>query len=380
MESINHTYDLKIKHEGRKVRRAIKHRLAAGDSDGGGGDGEQQQQQRGRERINTSGGEGAHDGSPVRGGVGSSGGQILSGIGNLASGLRLGTGAVGDAGSIVNPMVDLTSFINVVIGSGSHKDNIRKGKERKKDSVDLGPMIGIYGGKEKDGVVGGSVKLLWSGRVADIVRVREMEMDPSFSAGIGAGTNERDKEKERDKDRWRKRRLPERVASDGELDDMMGKEKGKKTYDGRSTGEESDNIRVSPGRSDSFGGMWSGRMKGKLGNWAGYYDPLFQIYYILMMGWCRLTRKKHQSVDLTTLASSRASPVTKPKEPSTSTNQTPNGPSRSLTRLVIGGGGNNSGGNNNGGAGSVSLQPSTSHGSGAQSPTLPPMCVVFFSP
>jgi len=53
--------------------------------------------------------------------------------------------------------------------------------------------------------------------VAGIVRVREMDMDPSFSAGIGAGTNERDKEKERDRDRWKKRRLPERVASDGEL-------------------------------------------------------------------------------------------------------------------------------------------------------------------
>jgi len=302
-------------------------------------------------------GEGPRDGSPVKGGVGSSGGQILSGIGSLASGLRLGTGTVGDAGSIVNPMVDLTSFINGVIGSGNH---IRKVKEKKRESVDLGPMMGGSGMKEKDLVVGGSLKLLWSGRVADIVRMRETDGDPSSGAAVGgaggsAGTNERDRG--RDSDRWKKRRLPERVASDGEVDD-----KGRKPYDGRSTEEESDSIPVT-GHASSFGGMWSGRVKGKLGNWAGYVVFPSFIYYS-DDGWRRLARKKHQSVDLTATPPSGTSPVINLREPSITQNQ--NQHSRSVSRLVIG---------------SMSRQLSANHGSGAQSPTLPlSLCVISLFP
>ena len=257
VESINHRYDLKIKHESNKVRRAIKNRRTTADSDGA----DEQQQQRDREWMSISGGEGARDVSPAK--VGSGGGQILSGIGGfkLASGLRLGTGAVVDAGSIVNPMVDLTSFIHGVMGHGS-SSSIRRVKERKKDSVDLVPMSGV--GREKDGVVGGTLKLLWSGRVADIVRMRDMDVDLSPSgcgSTGGAGSHERD------------RGRPVHVASDGELD-----EKGRKTFDGRSTEEESDNIPVVPGHSGhshSFGGMWGGRVRGKLGNWAGYMIFLF---------------------------------------------------------------------------------------------------------
>ena len=260
VESINHKYDLKIKHESNKVRRTIKNRRTAADSDGV----VDEQQHRDRDWMSISGGEGARDVSPAK--VGSSGGQLLSGIGSLASGLRLGTGAVVDAGSIVNPMVDLTSFIHGVMGHGS--SSIRRVRERKKESVDLVPMSGV--GKEKDGVVCGTLKLLWSGRVADIVRMREMdvELSPSGcgSAG-GAGTHERD----RGRDRWKRQRSPvsaTHVASDGEVD-----EKGRKTFDGRSTEEESDNIPIVPGHSGhthSFGGMWGGRVRGKLGNWAGY--------------------------------------------------------------------------------------------------------------
>jgi hypothetical protein len=262
VESINHKYDLKIKHESNKVRRTIKNRRTAADSDGGA----DEQQHRDRDWMSISGGEGARDVSPAK--VGSSGGQLLIGIGSLASGLRLGTGTVVDAGSIVNPMVDLTSFIHGVMGHGS--SSIRRVKERKKESVDLVPMSGV--GKEKDGVVGGTLKLLWSGRVADIVRMREMDVDLSPSGCVsagGAGTHERDRG--RDRDRWKRQRSPvspAHVASDGEVD-----EKGRKTFDGRSTEEESDNIPVDPGHSGhshSFGGMWGGRVRGKLGNWAGY--------------------------------------------------------------------------------------------------------------
>ena len=249
VESINNTYDLKIRHESNKVRRAIKNRRTTADSDGGA------DEQRGRERISISGGEGPRDGSPVRSGVGSSGGQILSGIGSLASGLRLGTGAVGDAGSIVTPTVDLTNFIDSIMGHGSHKDNLRRVKERRrKESVDLVPINGT--GKERDGVVGGGLKLLWSGRVADIVRMREMDVDFSSCAGTH----------ERDRDRWKRRRLP---GSDGELD-----EKGRKIFDGRSTEEESEPISI-PGHTHSFSGMWGGRVRGKLGSWAGYVVRLF---------------------------------------------------------------------------------------------------------
>lgn len=318
-----------------------------------------------------SGSDGPRDRSPVKGGVGSSGGQILSGIGSLASGLRLGAGAVGDTGSIVDPKVDLTSFINGAIGSGSQKDSIRRVKERRKESVDLVP------GKEKEGVVGGSLKLLWSGRVADIVRMRETDADLSCgtaTGGTGGGTGTHERDKERDKDRGKRQRLPAHVASDGELDNLMDKEKGKKTYDGRSTEEESDSFPVIPEHSGPFSGVWGGRVRGKLGNWAGYVNRCFQMYYYSNSGWRRLARKKHQSVDLTSITSSRASSVIKLKEPIT-----PQVQSRSLNRLVIGGGASHSG------VGSVDMSrqaSSTSHASGAQSPTLPPMVfslyVTFF--
>ena len=258
VESINHRYDLKIKHESNKVRRAIKNRRTTADSDGA----EEQQHQRDREWMSISGGESARDVSPAK--VGSSGGQILSGIGSLASGLRLGTGAVVDAGSIVNPTVDLISFIHGVMGNGG--SSIRRVKERKKDSIDLVPMSSV--GKEKDGVVAGTLKLLWSGRVADIVRIRETDADLSPS-GRGATTGgEHDKGRDMLKG-------PVHVASDGELD-----EKGRKTFDGRSTEEESDIPFVSghSGHSHSFGGMWGGRVRGKLGNWAGYMVFLFLVY------------------------------------------------------------------------------------------------------
>ena len=92
------------------------------------------------------------------------------------------------------------------------------------------------------------------------------------------------------------------------------------------------------------------------------------------MVWCRLTRKKHQSVDLTT--PSRVSPLIKHKDPVTPQNQ-----NRSPNRLVIGGGGG--GGSNSNDVGNVSMsREASSRGSGAQSPTLPAMafslCVVFF--
>lgn len=89
------------------------------------------------------------------------------------------------------------------------------------------------------------------------------------------------------------------------------------------------------------------------------------------MVWCRLARKKHQSVDLTTPSST--SPVIKHKDPVTPQNQ-----NRSLNRLVIGGGGDGS----SNGVRNVSMSREvSSRGSGAQSPTLPAMafslCVVF---
>ena len=98
------------------------------------------------------------------------------------------------------------------------------------------------------------------------------------------------------------------------------------------------------------------------------------------MVWCRLTRRKHQSVDLTSTPS-KASPVTKHKDPVTPQNQ-----NRSLNRLVIGGGGGGGGSGNGVGNGNVNMSQeasTASRGSGAQSPTLPAMafslCVVFLN-
>ncbi|KAF8165326.1 hypothetical protein B0H34DRAFT_233731 [Crassisporium funariophilum] len=354
---ITQAYDAKVKSESRKVRRVIKgtsKRVGGVDSDGPDGE---RDQRRSTLSISLTSNEAAASsqvgatgagGVGVGPGIGSSGGQILSGIGNLASGLGLGGGAC-DAAAIVNATVDLAGFVAVVVGSGTGKDGTRKSRRKsreRRESIELGAMVGYAYGPAKDAIVAGSVKALWSGRVADAVRMREAAADTNSNTP-DVSKRAYGSERERIGERWKRERLTMGVASDGDADegekDVLG------NGNGRSTEEESDipahNVNGSAG---SFGGMWGGRVRGKLGNWAG------------------LARKKTHSVDLSA-SPSAASSQRASKEPSPRPNPQPQAsPRHSLppqpSRLVIG---------------PMSRRPSNARqntgGSGAQSPTLPPM-------
>ncbi|KAF8974543.1 hypothetical protein BDZ97DRAFT_33783 [Flammula alnicola] len=359
------------------------------------------------------------------------GGQLLSGI---ASGLRGGSAALagvggdggmnGDPAALMAPTADLAGFVLFVVGKGGRggSRHIRdsapggggggvsrpRGKAKrmsrdlggsgKRESVDFGLGLGLSGGggagnvgyayahalqeRERDGVVGGSVKALWSGRVVELVRMRE-EVEAMLDAGLGlggggatnassshldgkrwrgglAGGGERDSRR----DRAKRGTSPSGVASDGDESCRDGVGAGARQYDGRSTEEESDafpNQTVGAGGSGSvhsFGGMWGGRVRGKLETWTG------------------LGRKKQQSVDLSANSSAlsasqhakgkekekekEASPQL-PSQPQTSQQQQPQ---PQLSRLAIG-------------SGFMSRRASSTGrstmGSRTQSPTLPPM-------
>ncbi|CAA7259773.1 unnamed protein product [Cyclocybe aegerita] len=339
VESIGAAHDAKVKSESRKVRKAIKNRLAPDGyrerTSGAGGE------RRKTLSISLSGAEsagGAGERSPVgsggpASGIGSSGGQILSGIGSLASGLGGlvvggpgggGAGVGGDASCVLAPTVDLPGFVSFALGSGSgagaggntgasaggsaarREKKQRKSveRERRRESVDTGIGIGYaYAharerererdreGRDAVGAVGASVKALWGGRVADVVRMREGSFDdlsphsshPHIHGSLGH------------RERWKRSGgVPLAVASDGDGDESYreGGRHGKNLkYDGRSTEDESDTIGGGGGGHaggssvQSFGGAWGGRVKGKLGSWAG------------------LGRRKHQSVDLSATSS-----------------------------------------------------------------------------
>ncbi|KAF8913919.1 hypothetical protein CPB84DRAFT_1840695 [Gymnopilus junonius] len=370
IDAINTAYDAKLKAENRKVRRVIKNKLAPGVDSDGAGEGESREQRKHALSLTLSHesssnispshsqpGQSNPNASPSSMGIGSSGGgQLLSGIGSLASGLRLTTGGGqsngdGDStGALMVPTLNLADLVSLATsGATSRRERKRreKEKERRRESQDIGAAGGISVAlayeKERDGVVAGTLRALWSGRVMDVIRMRE------DAEGLGIA--------ERSKDKWKGGRLRSYsvVASDG---DESSKDR---KYEGRSTEEESDvhNLSAAGGSVHSFGGMWSGRVRGKLGSWAG------------------LTKRKNQSVDLGNLTSLNSTHKGKQKEiekerdfsppPAIHIAGSPPGPSR----LAIGNGN-----------GSTSNRPSMSRrstmsGSGPQSPTLPPM---VFSP
>ncbi|KDR83721.1 hypothetical protein GALMADRAFT_150799 [Galerina marginata CBS 339.88] len=375
VENISAAYDSKVKTDNRKVRRVIKNKLASAnptgiDSDGTEGDFREQRRHTLSMTMSLSAGEvpadrspshsqsGASGTGPGPSGIGSSGGQILNGIGSLASGLRLGTGggtggADGDSSALMVPTTDLAGFVAFALrcGSGvaSRKERRnRKSKERRRETVDFnGAGIAVGYAYEKDAVVGGTIKALWSGRVVDVVRMREEAegalAGPTQGQGRWIG--------ERDKDTWKRDKSG--VASDGDGESW-------KRYDGRSTEEESDNLGTGAagGSVPSFGGMF----RGKLGTWAG------------------LAKRKNQSVDLGTMSSIH-SPLKgkeKEKQRENQSSPQPTPPSKAPSppqpsRLIIGNLHSVSTG-----TGSMSSRPSisrrsTTNGSGPQSPTLPPM-------
>jgi len=355
VQSITLAYDTKLKAENRKVRRVIKNKLVAGvDSDGDNNSGiEQQRRQHTLSMSTMSGGEGPSSmtterspssnpggsntasanagGASATGTAGSSSGQILSGI---ASGL--GLGASGEA--TIMPTIDLSSFVTSVLrssaggsGSGSHNPISRRERRKKEkdrnslslragESVDLGlggvganitgagssgTSLGFYYERERDAnAIGGTVRALWSGRISDLVRMRE-EAEGVVSNGLTSrsvssslpGSNfipggslrppvlhkrsrssdatKWSKQKQEQQERNRRQLAAGGVASDGD------REAADYRYDGRSTEEESDVFLNPPngaaGNIQSFGGMWSGRVRGKLGTWAGYVPSNWHI-------------------------------------------------------------------------------------------------------
>ncbi|KAH9482681.1 Protein STB2 [Psilocybe cubensis] len=370
VESISAAYDAKLKAENRKVRRVIKNRLAAAaDSDGAADSSDilLRDQRRHTLSLTLSGGEAASDRSPAQAGlaegsssvpsIGSSGGQLLSGIGSSLARLTTTGTTHGDPGAVMSPTLDLPGFVTLAVGTGAssfsrrEKRARRKSKERARrgESMDIGTGSAALYERERDHVIAGTIRALWSGRVMELVRMREDAEGTSAAHRLGMGHGDsRTVLAERDK--WT-RRGP---ASDGEES-----WKEKRGYDGRSTEEESDvfnsNSTSMPGSVHSFGGMWGGRVRGKLGTWAG------------------LAKKKTQSVDLSQTPPALSTPLKGKEKEREQLSVSPNnlvpvnaGPPHPPPRLVISG------------SGSMSSRPSASRrstttGSGAQSPTLPPM-------
>ncbi|KAG6897456.1 hypothetical protein C0992_001456 [Termitomyces sp. T32_za158] len=269
VDAINLAYDCKVgpadsRVGGRRVRRAIRDKLRAGiDSDPDAGS-------PGAERGATSGGEGGGSGIGIVGGdhrdgkdrereketlggvgtgVGSSGGQILSGIGSFASGLGLpvGPGASSAAGG---GAVIVTTDLGLLVRSIYLKDWKGKGKRAIRKRGDEADLLGVnlgYSGKEKekDGGVGLSVRALWSGQVDSIVKLRQWEAEQEKEKVCGPPLRKRD--------RW--------ALSDGDVDDSVG------VLAKSETEEESDAVT----QQASFRGMWGGKVQKKLGSWTGLH-------------------------------------------------------------------------------------------------------------
>lgn len=157
-----------------------------------------------------SGGEkGYHDGSGSGGGGGGGGGRLL---GDLASGLGLSGGGAMGAGGLLEPTSDLRELVRVLVPG-------EKGREKDRD---LGEER--WEGRR----TAWSLKALWSGRVASVVRMRAREREKHIRKG----------EVERDKSG---------IWSDG----------------------DSDGAKTSEDENDSFGGIpWSGRMQKKIESWT----------------------------------------------------------------------------------------------------------------
>ncbi|KAF5363541.1 hypothetical protein D9756_000366 [Leucocoprinus leucothites] len=243
--------------------------------------------------VGNGGGGGTLSGTEADGNlsVGSSGGQILRGMGNLILSGASGIAGVGSNSSAnaactntwdVN--VDLERFITSITEHHNRKLGVRgrrkKGSGKGSESVDFGRGIGSgglplsssaggTGGRSStmlpgiiaivipqsvaNGEHGALVTMLWSGRVADVVALREWEKErervgslelsglPNSSSAVGLASG---------------------VVSDGEeaKSEGMGE---------RSTEGEDSDLQMDGRHSGSFGGVWSGKVQRKLGNWTG---------------------------------------------------------------------------------------------------------------
>lgn len=247
----------------RKVKRVLKEKLEdltsavtnATDRDYDDGAGDGGRDERGGGTL--SGGEG--DGNLS---VGSSGGQLFRGVGNLllsgASGIAGVTGAGSGTACVWDVNVDLERFALSVMEKEGRKHGVRA--RRKKggkgsESVDLGRgnlALGLSGNRSTtalpllmvNGDHGAIVSMLWSGRVADVVALRQWEKEREkieVYGGLSCAAG---------------------VVSDGEEAKSEG-------VGGRSTeGEESD-LQMEGRLGGGFGGVWSERVQRKLGSWTG---------------------------------------------------------------------------------------------------------------
>jgi len=200
---------------------------------------------------------------------GSSGGQIFRGMGNLL--LNGASGIAGTSNSTANIWdvdVDLKRFVTSILHKSHHRKRARRkrGSAKGGDSVDFGrSSISVGGGSS--GVTGGRlssqsvgmlvvphsianrdhdalVTMLWSGRVADIVALREWE-----------------KERERIEN-MELPGLPNPVSLHGALSD------GDEARSDGTEGEDSD-LQTEGRPGSNFGGVWSEKMQRKLESWTG---------------------------------------------------------------------------------------------------------------
>lgn len=230
VESISSAYDRFRQNDARKMHKVIWNKLdgvVGGDRDRGRDrDSSDYDMDGGRERGGRSrrdGGAGGAGGESGIHGIGASG-QLLSGIGSIASGLGLGGGSADGGASVLEGTMDIAGFVKVVV---------RRGKSEKNDA-----------GKDKDAGVGASVRALWSGRAGELVSMREREKERV------AGSLNKVQKSKGDSDR---------VWSDGD------KDSDRERTDGHmSTEEESEVVGVF-----GMGKPWSGRVQKKIGSWTG---------------------------------------------------------------------------------------------------------------
>ena len=165
--------------------------------------------------------------------AGGTGQQLLSGIGSLASGLGLSGGSSTGASGLLEPTSDLGTLVRVL---SAGQEALQRGTS-------------------------GSLKVLWSGKVGAVVKMRERK---------------REKQSE------------------------VGKEGREKTFMSAKGGPYSDGD--SPCHSDEdengFGMPWSGRMQKRIENWTKY--DLIVLFPVarLLTSQCRLSRPKKGSHDM----------------------------------------------------------------------------------
>jgi hypothetical protein len=149
------------------------------------------------------------------------GGQLLSGIGSLASGLKISVGVISGGGpaAVLEPTMDLEDFVRAVI-SGRAKD-------------------------QHTAPVAASVRGLWSGRVASVVKMREREREREMLSWL----ERKERSAKGDYDRFYVEgdRDSEREGTDG----------------GKSTEGESEVV------GHGLGRHWPERVQKKIGSWAG---------------------------------------------------------------------------------------------------------------